>query len=687
MKRLSYFIIAAAVLFFGACDSQNLEQNPVESIPVDQPVLTTITAGFESSDTKSVLSVSGSTGNVLWKSGDVFAMYSLNSAGYYFGPEFFYTSFSGDPKAKADFDGTAPSPLDYYLAGYPASAFDGVFVIGGMPYAFGILPKNQVATTNSFDPAANLAFAYSPTASGFEQLTFRNVATLLKVRVSGSKTSKLTTIRVQDGDLDMAGLVGVTGFDSELQLSTGWASDANSTSVSLKGSFTSGKDYYIAVIPGTYEGLSVTFIFDDGSFISKTLNQSVTFKRSTVRNLGTFNLDEAEDNLTIYNTHTSGTKPVTICVIPDGYTSEQKALFLSRAGAGMDYFFNTEPYKSYRDYFNVYFIWTPSVEEGASITDGGGNIITKKNTAFGSRWGATSYKDMTADASTVFSFVAANCPEIVKGTLTVDEVAILVLINDERYGGIAHISSNGRTYCQTPFVDNGDPLHWSIPNTLAETNEVYTDTWPARSISSEELERLKTNTGDWKNILIHEFGGHSFGRLKDEYWGTGSFPATQGAVDGHSWSVKYGLNVSGYYATESVPWKELIDASATLAAKDARYTARLGRFQGGDTYMFNRWRSEEISCMIDNRPYFSTWQRKLIVERILFLANGTTSVSLSDFLAKDDIKDPVRDGDPSMPPVKSVMGPAKVMPLLPPPVVMDDPEPKKVPVRGTPIKK
>ena len=91
-----------------------------------------------------------------------------------------------------------------------------------------------------------------------------------------------------------------------------------------------------------------------------------------------------------------------------------------------------------------------------------------------------------------------------------------------------------------------------------------------------------------------------------------------------------------------------------------------GVFQGADVSMFNRWRSERISCMIDNRFYFSTWQRMLIVQRIMTLSGSTFDVE--SFWANDVTTDPVRDTN-----VSSVMGdmslPAQIMPPLPEPVL------------------
>ena len=103
------------------------------------------------------------------------------------------------------------------------------------------------------------------------------------------------------------------------------------------------------------------------------------------------------------------------------------------------------------------------------------------------------------------------------------------------------------------------------------------------------------------------------------------------------------MNVSGWYDQSKFPdyWQTLLANKEALVTKNALYN-RIGVYQGGDVSMFNRWRSEEISCMIDNRPYFSTLQRVLIADRIYTLAGY--SFSLNNYLNNyDNPEDPVRD--------------------------------------------
>ena len=116
----------------------------------------------------------------------------------------------------------------------------------------------------------------------------------------------------------------------------------------------------------------------------------------------------------------------------------------------------------------------------------------------------------------VFDFVAENCPDVKNGLHTVKDVPILMIVNDTRYGGICISFDDGSGYCIAPYSEGGAPLRWDFPSTIA-----VNDADPAsglRAVTQDEAESLGHSVGDWRNIVVHEFGGHCFARLGDEYW-------------------------------------------------------------------------------------------------------------------------------------------------------------------------
>ena len=312
-----------------------------------------------------------------------------------------------------------------------------------------------------------------------------------------------------------------------------------------------------------------------------------------------------------------------------------------------------------------------SNESGAGVTDGDGNVVTAVDNYFGSRWGTDSYGDMTADAATVWSYLMEHIPEVVSGELSYRDVPTILLMNDTRYGGICHIYQNGWSYCQVPYQYAGGDIHWSFPKYQAVN--VRDESEGYRETTNEERDEMGRHVGDWRNTLLHEFGGHGYGRLTDEYWtGTTSRYMLPGDVGGHFYPVPYAMNVSGYY--DGVPWQEdLLDRMDLLLACNEDYS-RIGIWHGGQQSIYYRWRSEKVSCMIDNRPYFSAWQRMLIVRKILEKAGEP--FDWDAFIAKDVTLDPIRpaQGEPAevrrQKAARARMAPE--MPMLPPPVLHEE---------------
>jgi hypothetical protein len=304
-----------------------------------------------------------------------------------------------------------------------------------------------------------------------------------------------------------------------------------------------------------------------------------------------------------------------------------------------------------------------SNESGANVTDGNGNIVIPKDCYFESKWGANSYNDLDANSTTIYSFVSQYCPDLKDASHDITEVPVLLIVNDDRYGGRAMSNSLGRSYCIVPTTAGS--LSWGYPTRKARTDAVIDNPTLENDLidtPADELAEVGSNTGNWMNTLVHEFGGHSFGRLGDEYWYDTSMQS--GDIQGQKgWTVPFNLNLSA--TPTEVPWQSLM----TATSGNNQYR-RMGIFQGGGVSPFNRWRSERVSCMIDNRFYFSAYQRYLIVQRIRSLA-GLEPVTIEEFLAHDVATDPLRDEISS-----SVIGvsdavPPRPVPMLPPPLLVE----------------
>ena len=660
MNRLSCALASAVLLMLAGCQSRSGLTADAPNLPssclVDPWTLidnssslvrgssapVTVTASSGSTRSHLVSDPSGSRVSVHWTAGDSFLMFApASGSGYY--AEYFYTSGSGE---SAEFtssygmwpDGTAyhsfyPSADRFYYDSASGTAFFGLTV-----------PVRQNALAGGIEEGLNFSYAFAETSTA--DLHFSNVLSLLRFSLSGSGAASVDSI-VFRGTGPLAGDVVIAPGDGIPYVTERhFAGTSSSNTVTLRGPFTEGEDYYLALLPGT-QNLSLTF---RSGTLSRTViaSSAVSLQRSRVADIGTLLISDdfftsapvssGEPEATLYMEASEGTKPVTLVVLSEGFTSDELDNYKLLAKSGIDFLFSTEPYKTYRNRFNVWIISVASNESGASVTDGSGTVTEAHDCYFGSRWGED-YGDMQADASTITSFVETYCPDVRDGIHTRAQVPVLLIINDSRYGGICHFSNASHGYCMVPTY-GGKTNTWLymdlVPNSETDPDAGY------RYLSNDELMALHDEIGlcrgDWRNVIVHEFGGHCIARLSDEYWYY-SYSSATTSIGTHNWSpLPFGLNISA--SATSTPWQELLDGRDALIATNPLYS-RIGVFQGGDNSFLNRWRSEFISCMIDDRQYFSTWQRELIVRHIFDLCGDT--FSHSGFLASDDPTDPLRD--------------------------------------------
>lgn len=681
MKKYVFFFLIGFVPMLFSC-AKEMPVNDVEETPIAERdpwtpyPLTEVAAASgahsveagHDAETKSHLDVSGNVASVLWDTSDKYIMMGYEGESYQTAT---YTNTATESSVRATF--TTSETIAYTSnklhSLYPVSAFHAPSTInaGENLYLPVTIPTTQTATIGNVAPGANIAYAQSDTQN--EDLHFKKAVSIIKFKLSGAAVSSVTSVSIKGTSYLTGTFFLLLPGSKTPAFDAGFAGNDASLSATLNGTFTAGKDYYIAVVPGVQDGFMMTFSNGAGKVIKKTSSKSLTLNRGSITDFGTINIGdsfpETDPTVIKYKTASaSAPKPVTIVVLPDGYQKTELDTYETLAKAGIDALFDTEPYNKYENYFNVYILKVASNESGANITNGSGVITTHKDCYFQSKWGEDKYDDMAANSERVFAFVENNCPDVINGTVKMEDVSILILINDTRFGGRCHSYSNGQNYCMVPTT--AGTLNWSYPS--KEPTGVNSTPWNYTTISEEvkTAQHLK-NSGTWHNTLVHEFGGHAFGRLGDEYWYDSSLDSASD-VEGHDWTVPMNLNISNTNNEGSVLWHELISNKSELVDINGRYS-RIGVFQGGDVSMFYRWRSERISCMIDNRFYFSTWQRWLIVNRIRTLA-GYSDADYATFKASDVMYDPVTDGSPSLLPdglVNSIS--PRPVPMCPPPVM------------------
>ena len=627
----------------------------------------TISADFGGTRTHLSINEAETDATIVWDEGDQFKMLGIVSSS-----SFRYATYSTSTSGSSASFTTSGSLSDLtppYYAIYPKY---NKFSISSKLIGINI-PAQQEAVAGGFQ--RGLAISYAVTQSMTDYLHFESQVSMVRFRMSGELVSQVKQVSIQ-GTSSLAGdgilVIGADGKPTFTQ-DRSFNGDVHSSSVTLSGNFVAGQDYFIVLAPCTQSAFQMVFADAEGHSTTKTASQ-FTFPRGRISDFGTIDLgsaftDDYVDPTPIqYMTATAGApKPVTIAVIPDGFRASEMSSYEMLAKAGIDALMNTEPFKSYKEYFNVYLLRVASNESGANVTDGNGTIITPKDCYFGSKWGEDSYSDMSANDDRIFQYVSENCPDIKNNIHTIYEVPVLMIINDQRYGGINHTWSNGKAYCMAPYTYGGGRLSWRYASKGLEAASATAVPEQTRQVTAAERAEMGLNDGNWLNTLVHEFGGHCFSRLKDEYW-YDTYKSAVTSIDQHSWPVPFGLNISATY--DNPLWQSLLDKRQDLMDnKDARYS-RIGIYQGGDVSLFNRWRSEKISCMIDNRFYFSTWQRMLIVKRIMSLSGSTFDET--SFWAKDDPTDPLRDQTSGSTYGSSPL-PLREVPMLPPPVLHETP--------------
>jgi len=270
---------------------------------------------------------------------------------------------------------------------------------------------------------------------------------------------------------------------------------------------------------------------------------------------------------------------IDLVFLGDGYTIEDigRGTFRNNLNDAVEHFFDIEPYRSYREYFDVYIVYAFSKESGIS------DHLTYKNTKFSSKYEDPNSTRMTTNNEKCFEYA-------LKVPLSSDlsETLITVITNSSRYAGTNWSYSNGMAISIVPVSTNYYPY-------------------------------------DFRSILQHEAGGHGFGKLADEYINNYVAISTTDK-DNLKWWQQWGfyLNVDLTNNLNDILWKHFIG--------EPNYSY-VGAYEGGYYYAYGVWRPEPTSLMINNINYINAPSRELIVRRIKKL--GGETFSFNEFKQKD----------------------------------------------------
>lgn len=333
----------------------------------------------------------------------------------------------------------------------------------------------------------------------------------------------------------------------------------------------------------TIKGMAKNADSRDGKVVFRLKDKDYTHECSVSQ----YGYEYGEDEWITLQKATKGNNGgINIVLLGDGFSAKDIASgkYLTDIKQEVEYFFGIEPYKTYRDYFNVYTAIPLSTESGV------GTVNTIRYNRFNTTF--TGGVGLKADYDEVFDY-ALGAPTVNKGNL--NQTLIIMVPNSTDYGGICQMWEDGSAIAFCPQSTYGYPL-------------------------------------DTRGVIQHEAGGHGFGKLGDEYIYHNAFiDFCDCTCCGHVLEFNGAKSLGWYDNLEltgkmhSVGWSHLIF--------DDRYSDIVDIYEGG--YMHNRgvFRSEPNSCMNNDIPYYSTISRESIVKRIKAYAGET--YSFEDFVKND----------------------------------------------------
>lgn len=354
------------------------------------------------------------------------------------------------------------------------------------------------------------------------------------------------------------------------------------------------------------------------------------------------------------------TNPVNIVIMGDGFTYDdlvEGGAYDQAMDRAREAFFDIEPFRTFRSYFNVYYVYAESQQRGATYGYGHDGSTrssfasTVRNTAFSATFSQTANSTATScDYQKVFNY-ARKVPAMKEGAdivlkddgniqsggildrnNVINNSVVMVVINDQRYAGTCVLYPTGACIGMCPMSTS--------PGTMS-----------------------------FEATLRHEVGGHGFGRFSDEYIYYNEALPQSSSSGGYNaatlaaWqNLGQYLNVSLYDTKDQAPsvWQPFLD--------NDEYP-EVDFFEGACTYAQGIWRAEQNSIMNNNVRYFNGPQAYFIYNRIKTISKETSS--WDDFKTKDVARAAERVAAAA----SNTRGAVSDEPFIPlaPPVLMDMP--------------
>lgn len=280
-----------------------------------------------------------------------------------------------------------------------------------------------------------------------------------------------------------------------------------------------------------------------------------------------YDYEHEEDSYMTLQTHSVG-NGIDLVFMGDGWTGEQisNGEYLAMVKEQMEYFFGVEPYKSHREYFNVYVTFPLSQEKGVNT------MHTYVNNRFGTLYGydgtLCTSNQLLVETDEAFKYAVAKTP-LTEGNKWKSQIILI---------------PNSNEYESVTYFDGDCALSLCPPS-------------------------IRPYPQDTRGVVQHEACGHGFGKQGDESityqaWATPDILATINGYHGRGWYK----NLATTSKMSQVAWADFIF--------DTRYSDQVDVYEGGFGYMRGVFRPENNSCMNYGIPYFNVMSRLDIMRRI-----------------------------------------------------------------------
>ena len=292
------------------------------------------------------------------------------------------------------------------------------------------------------------------------------------------------------------------------------------------------------------------------------------------------------DGDVIVNQRASVGKGVNLVFMGDCFDARDiaRGTYLNGINEAIGHYFDIEPYKTYRGYFNVYIV------VGMSNDSGMGTVNTIRDAKFGSQY--TINAGITPDIDTIIDY-SFKTKAVTKQNF--NRSLVVMVENTTEYGGVCYMYGDGSAVAICPMSDDAFPY-------------------------------------DFRGIVQHEAGGHGFAKLADEYIYHNAFiQSCSCACCSHMNEFNAGKALGWYRNLEStgdmdqVGWSHFIFHPV--------YSNIVDVYEGGFYHSRGIFRSEPNSCMNNNIPYFSAISRQEAVERIMSYSGQQFDINA--FYSKD----------------------------------------------------